>query len=726
MKKPSAARMLAASLFASGLSTPSLATSNLGMEEVLFGEIPVVFVASKAEEKPDLAPAVVSVITADQIERSGATTISEVLQRVPGFFPTRQFFHDDVLGARGFQYHTNDHVVLLLDGHNISRSGWTNFQTGDIDELMSLDKVARVEVIHGPGSLVWGENAMIAVINVVTKKPKDVDGTQVTYRYGKFADSGGGVSRIASVLYGKEWDDETSLMWQVNVPTVDGWVAKNYAAWFRETVFPQARVDNFNNMYQSYEFWAKAKLHEWDMWFRAMNAHQNVAIFQYPGGAGLWEDQLDFSPQVYSMVLKRQYKPFQDATLDTELAFDKYHFDGRGFGFGGTSLAQPDMAFTEMTQTSNAADLNANLSYKRFEKHDILAGAQYVHMQFGTAQIVPRNLDDINKLLVVSSTDVTVDIWQPTNDETMMVYLQDTWKAHDTLNLIYGGRGEWNKPRGFDKGVFNPRGGLVYHTPGDVFVLKYLYNTGYRRPTQWQSQWGPGLFGIEQSLADNPEYSYNHDLQAVLTTGKTRTSLTFWHQKIKGVIDALPTPGNPSTKSWANAGNFYSDGLEFEETVRLSQDSLLGLNAAWTRTAVQKNYVTANDLITGARADNRYLDSPELTATLFADIALTPKYSVNAAWRYITEHPGRLQTDDNGNLVTTIASPADGQDVIVRNVSYLDLTFSGRKLWNNKISWSLRGLNILNNRKRIPQSQGDHDLYVSPPAFVEGSLAYHF
>lgn len=704
-------------------STAPARSAVQGMEEWLFADLPVVFVASKAEEKPDLAPAVVSVISAQEIERSGATTISEVLQRVPGFFPTRQFFHDDVIGVRGFQYHTNDHVVLLLDGHNISRSGWTNFMTGDIDELMSLDKVARIEVIHGPGSLVWGENAMIAVLNIVTKKPEDVNGTQVTYRYGKFADSGGGISRITSVLYGKKWDDDTSLMWQVNVPTVDGWVAKNYAAWFRETVFPQARLDNFHNMYQSYEFWAKAKLHEWDVWFRAMNAHQNVAIYQYPNGTGLWNDQLDYAPQVFSMVIKRQYKPFEDATVDAEMGFDKYHFEGRGFGFGkallgAQNMGEDEMAFAEMTQASNAADFNVNFSYKGWEKHDVLSGAQYVHMQFGTAQMTPRNLANIYQMFP-STVPTTVDIWKPTNDETMMAYAQDTWKLHDTLNLVYGARAEWNKPRGFNKGVFNPRGGLVYHTAGDRFVVKYLYNTGYRRPTQWQSQWGPGLFGTEQSLARNPEYSYNHDLQFILTTNKTKTSLTVWREKIKGIIDALPTPNNPGTKSWANAGDFFSDGLEFEETVHLSQSSLIGANATWTRTATQKNYVLANDLVTGAVADNRYLDSPEITGTLFADIALTNRHSANVAWRYVTEHPGRVMTDDAGNLVAA-------QDVIVRNVSYLDLAVAGKKLWNDRISWSLRTLNALNNRKRIPQSQGDHDLYQSPPTFVEGKLAYHF
>jgi iron complex outermembrane receptor protein len=69
--------------------------------------------------------------------------------------------------------------------------------TGDFDELMSLDKVARIEVIHGPGSMVWGDNAMLCVINIVTKKPEEVEGMTTKYTYGKFGD-GGGATQIFS------------------------------------------------------------------------------------------------------------------------------------------------------------------------------------------------------------------------------------------------------------------------------------------------------------------------------------------------------------------------------------------------------------------------------------------------------------------------------------------------------------------------------------------------
>src|SRR5688572_11505560 len=67
--------------------------------------------ASRQEESEALAPAVVTVLTARDIELRGIRTISEALQRVPGFYPSRQFFHDDVLGVRGYFYHTNDKVI---------------------------------------------------------------------------------------------------------------------------------------------------------------------------------------------------------------------------------------------------------------------------------------------------------------------------------------------------------------------------------------------------------------------------------------------------------------------------------------------------------------------------------------------------------------------------------------------------------------------------------------
>jgi outer membrane receptor for ferrienterochelin and colicin len=102
---------------------PAPVAQEANAEEMLFMEIPNVTIASNKSENPDKSASVVSVITAEQMQRRGIRTVTEALGNLPGFYPSRQFFHDDLMGVRGYFNHTNDKIVLLIDGHNITRNG---------------------------------------------------------------------------------------------------------------------------------------------------------------------------------------------------------------------------------------------------------------------------------------------------------------------------------------------------------------------------------------------------------------------------------------------------------------------------------------------------------------------------------------------------------------------------------------------------------------------------
>ena len=111
-----------------------------------------------------------------------------------------------MFGVRGYFYHTNDKVVLLIDGHNVSNSGWTGPMTGDLDEVMGIDKVEAIEVIRGPGSLLWGDNAILTVINVKTKDPRDALGVGRTWSAGSTPTTRR-YNWDVSVTYGKQIGD---------------------------------------------------------------------------------------------------------------------------------------------------------------------------------------------------------------------------------------------------------------------------------------------------------------------------------------------------------------------------------------------------------------------------------------------------------------------------------------------------------------------------------------
>src|SRR5687767_2752180 len=143
------------------LTTDDLA--NLSLEDLM--EIRVV-TASKTEESLPRTTSIMSVITARDIQRSGFRTIYEVLARVPGFFPSTQATWK-LVGTRGLVADGSDHILLLIDGHPQNSIVAHGFQQQD--QMPALEKVERIEIIRGPGSVLWGTSAAHAIVNVVTK-----------------------------------------------------------------------------------------------------------------------------------------------------------------------------------------------------------------------------------------------------------------------------------------------------------------------------------------------------------------------------------------------------------------------------------------------------------------------------------------------------------------------------------------------------------------------------
>ncbi len=728
------------------------ALADLDLGELLNMRLDDTFVASKRKENLDGAPAVVTVIGAEELRRAGIRTVSEALQRVPGFYPTRQFFHDDLIGVRGYMFHTNDKIVLLMDGHNISRSGWTSVMTGDLDEVNSLEKVERIEIIHGPGSIVWGDNALFTAINIVTKKPSSAEGTTATVRYGRFA-QGQTNTYVGNLQYGKQFTKDAGVLLNLNIPLVQGWVSKDYGAWFQNAPRGDYNVDNFDGEFQSYEFYGKAEVHDWRIWFRAMNPHQNSAMAQYPteNAEDLswrpYQDDEDFSLQNYTMVAEKDIKATEDLNLHMKVGFDKYIFNGAfSFGpgqFGCTDpVGDPDACtpgpggpgpLFYMHQDNSTLSSSFSGSYTGLKGHTILAGIDYVHGQYGDSRAVPVLPDDPadgqGAIRSPGGAEYTSAVWVPGSDNTIGAYLQEQWRIIDHLEAFAGTRVEWNQPRSDGRFVFSPRGGIITRPFGDDYaLLKYSFNTGYRRANWWQARWPLGLFGNYFGLVvDGPEFSHNHDIQAIWNiTEQIKLNAVYWIMSANHMIFAANTAAQATgqTNNWVNAGDFKSDGLEFKFDYQFMRSNVAGFNATWTRKATFDVKVDGFDEESFLNADGRFLDYPEFQGTVFTNLLFDSGVFTDLNLRYMHKIPGRLPVDDVGNV--GFIEPGVNQEVVVKHIFYTDVAVGARDLGLDGLAVTLRGLNVLNNRKRIPRGQGDHDLYQPPPAYGELQVAYTY
>ena len=133
---------------------------------------------NRAPERVMNTTAAIYVITQEDIERSGATTVPEALRLVPGVEVAQIDSHDWSIGIRGFGSNLTRNVLVLIDGRTV----YSTLLAGTYWEVQNLllDDVDRIEVIRGPGGTIWGPNAVDGVINIITKNAKDTHGVSAS------------------------------------------------------------------------------------------------------------------------------------------------------------------------------------------------------------------------------------------------------------------------------------------------------------------------------------------------------------------------------------------------------------------------------------------------------------------------------------------------------------------------------------------------------------------
>lgn len=155
-----------------------------------------VVTANKTPEELWKTPAAIYVITQEDIRRSGATTIPEILRLAPGVEVARLTSNTWAIGIRGFNSSFSKSVLVLIDGRNV----YTPLFAGvywDVQDVL-LSNIDHIEIIRGPGGTIWGADAVNGVINIITKSAQDTQGTLVT------AGTGNVDRAQAAVRYGNE------------------------------------------------------------------------------------------------------------------------------------------------------------------------------------------------------------------------------------------------------------------------------------------------------------------------------------------------------------------------------------------------------------------------------------------------------------------------------------------------------------------------------------------
>jgi outer membrane receptor for ferrienterochelin and colicins len=187
-------------------TSSSKSLTDMSIEELMSLQIESVYGASGFKQKVTEAPASVTIITSEDIQRYGYRTLADILRNVPGFYVTYDRNYD-YLGVRGFglpgQY--NNSIALLVDGHRLNDNIFDAAQIGT-DFPLDIDLIDRVEVIRGPNSSLYVASSFLGVINVITKRGRDLSQVVVSGEVASYQTYKGRIS------YGNKFNNGLELL----------------------------------------------------------------------------------------------------------------------------------------------------------------------------------------------------------------------------------------------------------------------------------------------------------------------------------------------------------------------------------------------------------------------------------------------------------------------------------------------------------------------------------
>jgi len=186
------AACLSPPLLAEEPAAPDAAVAvDMSLEDLL--NVEITSAARKSQRLNDVAAAVY-VISREDIERSGATNIPEALRLAPGVNVARLANNRWAVSVRGFNSRFSNKLLVLMDG----RSMYSHLFSGVLWEVEDtlLEDIERIEVIRGPGAAMWGANAVNGVINIITRRARDTQGSLLV------AGAGSEESAFASFRHG--------------------------------------------------------------------------------------------------------------------------------------------------------------------------------------------------------------------------------------------------------------------------------------------------------------------------------------------------------------------------------------------------------------------------------------------------------------------------------------------------------------------------------------------
>lgn len=576
-------------------------TATAGAEELKEYDLDgTVVTATRTAMDSKKVPQSVQVITQQDIKDMAAQNLFDALKLANNISLQKAGMVGNNVQIRGMD---NRHTLIMIDGKRMA--GEDSSETANVYELsrINLDNVERIEIVRGPGSVMYGSDAMGGVINIITKKSAS---SKPTYN---FSADAGSDERNLSMNFDSGKQGNVTVKAGVRLTNV----LENTSGYLEGTtnMFGNRQHYNFSLDYdlgknRGIEF--AAEYMEEDLqaastvgqyeWY---NNKRQAFSMNYYGK----DNKNDYNIRAYYNQLQKDFKQAKgDAWMDFDIAqYDSYAIEGKN-----------TVKIDDKHRLTYGAEFRENRSYGT----RMAAGGDNVHQ----LNNLGMSKDASNKAI-----------------NSYGLYVQDEWQIGDKLLVIPALRVDKHNTFGTN---FTPKIGATYSFDEHKRV-KVNYGKGYRAPTIFElyAQMRKSMGGMNVTVDGNPnlkpEESTSFDIAFEAEKDNLWGKISYFHNDIKNLIDTqvyfagyIPGSGMNMKAKYVNVDRAEINGIEVEGGINLNKNYTI---------KTTYNYLDANNKTSGERLSGRakhnatlqfiYTDNQvnPLTLTLWQEWNIDYRYS---------------------------------------------------------------------------------------------------
>lgn len=657
----------------------SLALAQSEDEELAtaYGDKTFVSIATGSKQSVNHAPSTATVITAREIQAMAATDLRQVLESVPGLHVNvSPITYTPLFYFRGIGSTYNPEVLILVNGKKINANfrGSPTLTSGSFP----LENIARIEVIRGPGSALYGADAFSGVINIETKSADDINGWVVGARLGSYH------SRDTWLQYGGKSGQLKSAFYLRHGKT-DG---------YRGTIEKDLQA-NLDPIFGSHASLAPGPLNldaeeldaQLDLSLDHWRLQASVQNRKLGTGAGLAEslDPVGKFPETrYNLSLSWQ-KNNVIPSWNVDASYSHLHLVEK-VGSPAYVLFPPG-AFGGLFPNGLIGNPGHSERHHRFEFSTTYTGWPQHLLRLGAG----HEIEDLYKTeeyknfnfratigagsvltplggIVNAAGNPTLIYLTPHKHSLSYVFIQDEWNVAQDWTLTAGLRHDRYSDFG---STTNPRLALVWNASYNV-VLKAIHGRAFRAPS-FSDQ-----YSINNPVAIGnpnigPEKIASNEIAAIWRVKPgLQCNLTLFQYTQKNIIQYVTDPGPNGTATAQNTGDQSGHGFELEGT--------WDVNSQW-RLSGNYSYQRSKDEASGKDAGL----SPHHHVYLRSSWQFAPFWQMGAALNYVADRQRQ---------------PQDTRPAIADYVT-LDLNVRRERVWRN---WELQMAvkNLFNRDVREP------------------------